>query len=45
MLQPELAEKIVKEVQKLMAEEIIVVNTDGIIMASTNQDRIGTFHE
>lgn len=45
MLQPELAEKIVREVQKLMSEEIIVVNTDGIIMASTNQDRLGTFHE
>ncbi len=45
MLQPELAEKIVREVQKLIAEEIIVVNTEGIIMASTNRDRIGTFHE
>ncbi|MFP7297083.1 CdaR family transcriptional regulator [Neobacillus niacini] len=45
MLQPELAEKIVREVQKLIAEEIIVVNTEGIIMASTNQDRLGTFHE
>ena len=45
MLQPELAEKIVKEVQKLMSEEIIVVNTDGMIMASTNQERLGTFHE
>ncbi|MDR7080100.1 carbohydrate diacid regulator [Neobacillus niacini] len=45
MLQPELAEKIVTEVQKLISEEIIVVNTNGIIMASTNQGRIGTFHE
>lgn len=45
MLQPELAEKIVKEVQKLIAEEIIVVNTEGMIMASTNRERIGTFHE
>jgi carbohydrate diacid regulator len=45
MLKPELAEKIVKEVQKLIPEEIIVVNTDGIIMASTNTERIGTFHE
>jgi carbohydrate diacid regulator len=45
MLQPELAEKIVREVQKLMTEEIIVVNTEGIIMASTNRDRLGTFHE
>ncbi|MFJ5759155.1 CdaR family transcriptional regulator [Neobacillus sp. NPDC093182] len=45
MLQPELAEKIVREVERLLQEEIIVVNTEGIIMASTNQDRIGTFHE
>ncbi|MEH7273543.1 CdaR family transcriptional regulator [Neobacillus vireti] len=45
MLQPELAEKIVTEVQRLMSEEIIVVNTNGIIMASTNRKRIGTFHE
>jgi carbohydrate diacid regulator len=45
MLQPELAEKIVREVQKLITEEIIVVNTQGIIMASTNRSRIGTFHE
>jgi len=45
MLQPELAEKIVREVQRLISEEIIVVNTDGTIMASTNQKRVGTFHE
>lgn len=45
MLQPELAEKIVKEVQRLISEEIIVVNTEGMIMASTNQERMGTFHE
>lgn len=45
MLQPELAEKIVREVQKLIAEEIIVVNTEGMIMASTHRNRIGTFHE
>lgn len=45
MLKPELAEKIVREVQRLLPEEIIVVNTEGIIMASTNQDRIGCFHE
>ncbi|WHY00150.1 sugar diacid recognition domain-containing protein [Neobacillus sp. DY30] len=45
MLHPDLAEKIVREVQRLITEEIIVVNTEGIIMASTNTDRIGTFHE
>jgi carbohydrate diacid regulator len=45
MLQPDLAAKIVMEVRKLIGEEIIVVNTDGRIMAGTNQERIGTFHE
>ncbi|MBY0148896.1 sugar diacid recognition domain-containing protein [Neobacillus niacini] len=45
MLQPELAEKIVREVQRLISEEIIVVNTDGTIMASTRQERVGSFHE
>lgn len=45
MILPELAEKIVKEVRKLMDEDIIVVNTDGFIIASTDQKRINTFHE
>ncbi|MGZ4159657.1 MAG: CdaR family transcriptional regulator [Neobacillus sp.] len=45
MLLPELAEKIVKEVRKLIGEDIIVVNTDGYIIASTDLKRVGTFHE
>jgi carbohydrate diacid regulator len=45
MLLPELAEKIVKEVRKLIDEDIIVVNTDGNIIASTDNSRVGTFHE
>ncbi|MBV7503966.1 helix-turn-helix domain-containing protein [Bacillus sp. sid0103] len=45
MLLPELAEKIVKEVQKLIGEDIIVVNTEGHIIASTDPVRVGTFHE
>lgn len=45
MLQPDLAKKIVSEVQKLIEEEIIVVNTDGHIIASTNPSRVGAFHE
>lgn len=45
MLQSDLANKIVKEVQKLIGEEIIVVNTDGQIMAGTNPERVGAFHE
>ncbi|MDQ0198363.1 CdaR family transcriptional regulator [Neobacillus ginsengisoli] len=45
MLLPELAEKIVQEVRKLIGEDIIVVNTDGFIIASTDKERVGTFHE
>ncbi|MDP4087298.1 MAG: sugar diacid recognition domain-containing protein, partial [Bacillota bacterium] len=45
MLLPKLAEKIVNEVRKLIGEDIIVVNTDGTIMASTDRSRLGTFHE
>lgn len=45
MILPELAEKIVKEVRKLIEEDIIVVNTEGYIIASTDLVRVGTFHE
>jgi carbohydrate diacid regulator len=42
---PKLAEKIVNEVRRLIGEDIIVVKTDGMIIASTDRTRIGTFHE
>ena len=45
MLTPELAEKIISEVRKYLDEDIIMVNTDGIIIASTARGRIGQFHE
>ncbi|MFL6554525.1 MAG: CdaR family transcriptional regulator, partial [Bacillus sp. (in: firmicutes)] len=45
MIIPELAEKIVREVQKLIGEDIIVVNTEGYIIASTDLQRVGFFHE
>lgn len=45
MLSIELASKIVREVQQVIQEDIIVVNVEGIIMASTEPERIGTFHE
>lgn len=45
MLQVNFAKKIVKEVRKLLNEEIVVMNTAGTIIASTNNERIGTFHE
>ena len=45
MLQVNFAKKIVNEVRKLLNEEIVVMNTAGTIIASTNNERIGTFHE
>jgi carbohydrate diacid regulator len=45
LLLPKLAEKIVNEVRRLIGEDIIVVKTDGMIIASTDRTRIGTFHE
>lgn len=45
MMIQKLATKIVQEVRKLIDEDIIVVNTDGVIIASTIKERIGTFHE
>lgn len=45
MLIQELAEKIVIEVRKLLDEDIIVVDTNGQIMASTDPKRVNTFHE
>lgn len=45
MLSAKLAENIVKEVRKLIGEDIIVVKTDGTIIASTDKKRVGTFHE
>ncbi|WP_059173750.1 sugar diacid recognition domain-containing protein [Bacillus sp. FJAT-27445] len=45
MLNPDLAGKIVNEVKRLIDEDVIVVSTDGTIIASTDQSRIGAFHE
>ncbi|TYS10882.1 hypothetical protein FZC70_06235 [Bacillus subtilis] len=44
-LQPLLAKKIIAEVKKMYEREVIIVNTDGLIMASTNDERVGRFHE
>lgn len=44
-LSSSLAEKIITEVQKVLQENVIVVGVDGIIMASTDPVRVGTFHE
>ncbi|HWO97292.1 MAG TPA: sugar diacid recognition domain-containing protein [Bacillus sp. (in: firmicutes)] len=45
LLLPSLAKKIIYEVKKLIDEDIIIVNTDGTIIASTDEKRLGTFHE
>ncbi|MTH53394.1 carbohydrate diacid regulator [Bacillus mangrovi] len=45
MLLPGLAAKIVEEVKKVMNEDVIVVTPDGTIIASTDDSRMGSFHE
>jgi carbohydrate diacid regulator len=45
LLFPKLAAKIVSEVRKLLDEEIIVMDTNGVIIAGTDDKRIGHLHE
>jgi carbohydrate diacid regulator len=45
LLLPSLAKKIIYEVKKLIDEDIIIVHTDGTIIASTDEKRLGTFHQ
>ncbi len=45
MLIPSLAKKIIKEVRRLIDEDIIIVDISGMIIASTDSSRIGSFHE
>ncbi|MFJ8354906.1 CdaR family transcriptional regulator [Bacillus paramycoides] len=45
MLFPDLANKIVREVRRLITENIIIINIQGFIIASTDAERIGQFHE
>ncbi|WP_108670200.1 CdaR family transcriptional regulator [Peribacillus acanthi] len=40
-----LANKIIHDVRKLLDEELIIVNIDGTIIASSDKQRIGSFHE
>ncbi|RXI99987.1 hypothetical protein DS745_14035 [Anaerobacillus alkaliphilus] len=40
-----LAQKIVNEVTEILDEEVIVVDHTGIIIAASDQTRIGSFHE
>jgi len=41
----ELSKKIIKEVQLVMKEHVIVTDIRGIIIASTEEKRVGFFHE
>ncbi|MCC2251089.1 helix-turn-helix domain-containing protein [Virgibacillus sp. AGTR] len=36
---------IVREINRLIDEQVILINEQGVIVASTNSDRIGSFHE
>ncbi|MFS0861868.1 CdaR family transcriptional regulator [Fredinandcohnia sp. 179-A 10B2 NHS] len=45
MLIPSLAKKIIQEVRRLIDEDIIIVDTTGTIIASTESGRLGNFHE
>ncbi|WP_338780643.1 sugar diacid recognition domain-containing protein [Metabacillus sp. FJAT-52054] len=45
MLLPALAAKIVDEVKKVIKEDVIVVTPEGTIIASTDDTRVGKFHE
>lgn len=40
-----LAQRIVNEVTKILDEEVIVVDHNGIIIAGSDQKRVGNFHE
>ncbi|WP_083711308.1 CdaR family transcriptional regulator [Domibacillus epiphyticus] len=45
MLSTFLAKKIIDEVKKFLNEDLIITGVDGIIMASSDDSRVGTFHE
>ncbi|SHN34902.1 CdaR family transcriptional regulator [Gracilibacillus kekensis] len=45
MLRPSLAKNIISKVTSLLDEDIIVVDISGVIIASTNEKRIGDCHE
>lgn len=45
MLRPSLAKKIISEVKKFLDENLIIVDVNGMIIASTDESRVGNFHE
>ncbi|WP_267900358.1 sugar diacid recognition domain-containing protein [Lentibacillus cibarius] len=40
-----LADKIIQVIKSLIDEQIIICDTNGIIIASTNPDKVGEYHE
>lgn len=44
MLDPQLAEKIIKEVRQLIDESVIIVDRSGTIIAGTEENRVGRRH-
>ena len=45
MLRTSLAKKIIREVKSFIEEDLIMVDTSGTIIASTDSERIGNYHE
>ncbi|MCM3618658.1 helix-turn-helix domain-containing protein [Sutcliffiella horikoshii] len=45
MLRTSLAKKIIREVKNFIEEDLIMVDTSGTIIASTDPDRLGNYHE
>ncbi|MBU8878726.1 helix-turn-helix domain-containing protein [Bacillus sp. FJAT-29790] len=45
MLLPSLAKKIIQEVRRLIDEDVIIVDISGTIISSTDDNRLGSFHE
>ncbi|MFY0762346.1 sugar diacid recognition domain-containing protein [Metabacillus dongyingensis] len=45
MIRPSLAKSIILEMNHLIDEDLIVADTSGTIIASTDESRVGTFHE
>jgi carbohydrate diacid regulator len=44
-LVPDLSKKIINEVQRVISEDVIVINPSGTIIASTDEKRVNSFHE
>ena len=40
-----IAQRIVNEVSKVIEEEVIVMNDEGVIIAASDSSRVGSFHQ